>query len=315
MGAGHSGFLEILGLIAWVVLVSLVALSSRIILNDWPLLLCLGIALVVASGMWARKQPWITEYKRPLDRQLAIVFSAIFASVVVYVIAFMSGLQLEKLSVARHEAAREAFMEDPQGFPFIKQFAREHYGVHVVLANATSDWNANTVALPHSITAGMRTAPGYCELHINVVNVRDRFAGPDPQSRIKGVLAHELAHCLDSSRDLPTFASDGVGTRSLAPSNAAQVTTLEEYLESEAHLPTKRWREALADIFAVGFWRLTDLHATQLVADLRDRRTAGDAAHATTCWIDQAAAAPMPSSMQTLLSWADAIRAAAPCTP
>ena len=97
MGAGHSGFLEILGLIAWVVLVSLVALSSRIILNDWPLLLCLGIALVVASGMWARKQPWITEYKRPLDRQLAIVFSAIFASVVVYVIAFMSGLQLEKL--------------------------------------------------------------------------------------------------------------------------------------------------------------------------------------------------------------------------
>ena len=308
-------FLGMLRPIAWVVLVSLVALSSRTIRNDWPLLPCLWIALMVASGMWALKQPWIMQAKRPLERQLGIVFSVILAPIVVFATALVSGELLEKLSVARYEAARAAFMEDPQGFPFIKQFAREHYGVHVVLANATSDWNANTVALPHSITAGMRTAPGYCELHINVVNVRDRFAGSDPQSRIKGVLAHELAHCLDSSRDLPTFASDGVGTRSLAPSDAAQVTTLEEYLESEARLPTKRWREALADIFAVGFWRLTDLHAAQLVADLRDRRTAGDAAHATTCWIDQAVVAPMPTSMQTLLSWADAIRAAAPCKP
>lgn len=310
-----AGFLEFLRPIAWVVLVSLVALSSRIILNDWPLLLCLGIALVVASGMWARKQPWIPQYKRPLDRQLVVVSSAILASVVVYATAFMSGWLLEKLSVARHEAAREAFMEDPQGFPFLKQFAREHYGMHIVLADATRGWNENTVALPHSVIAEMRTAPGYCELHINVVNVRDRFAGPDPQSRIKGVLVHELAHCLDLSRDLPTFGSDGVGTRSLAPSDAAKVTTLEEYLASEARLPTKRWREALADIFAVGFWRMTELHAAQLVADLRDKRTSGDAAHTTTCWIDQAVAAPMPTSMQTLLSWADAIRAAAPCMP
>lgn len=308
-------FLEMLSPIAWVVLISLVALSSRTILNDWPLLFFLWLALMVASFMWALKQPWITQDKQPLKRQLGIVFSIIFAPIVVYVITFISGDQLEKLSVARYEAAREAFMEDPQGFEFIKQFAREHYGVHVVLADATSGWNKNTVALPHTVIARMRVAPGYCELRFNLVNVRERFAGPDPQSRIKGILVHELAHCLDLSRDLPTFASDGVGTRSLAPSDAAQVTTLEEYLESEARLPTKRWREALADIFAVGFWRLTDLHAAQLVADLRNRRTAGDAAHATTCWIDQAAAAPMPPSMQTLLSWADAIRAAAPCTP
>ena len=311
-----AAFLKMLRPIPWVVLVSLVALSSRIILNDWPLFLCLGIALVVASGMWARKQPCITQYKRPLDRHLVIVSLALLASVAVYATAFMSGWLLEKLSVARYEAARSAFMEDPQGFPFIKQFAREHYGVHIVLADATSGWNQNTVALPHSVIARMRVEPGYCELRFNLVNVRDRFAGPNPQSQIKGVLVHELAHCLDLSRDAPAFAGGGgIGTRSLAPSDAAKVTTLEEYLASAARLPTQRWREALADIFAVGFWRLSDLHAAQLVADLRDRRTAGDAAHATTCWIDQAAAAPMPPSMQTLLSWADAIRAAAPCTP
>lgn len=308
-------FLEMLRPIAWVVLVSLVALSSRTIRNDWPLLPCLWIALMVASGMWALKQPWIMQAKRPLERQLGIVFSVILAPIVVYATALVSGELLEKLSVARYEAAREAFMEDPQGFPFIKQFAREHYGVHIVLANATSGWNQNTVALPHSVIARMRVEPGYCELRFNLVNVRDRFAGPNPQSQIKGVLVHELAHCLDLSRDAPAFAGGGIGTRSLAPSDAAKVTTLEEYLASAARLPTQRWREALADIFAVGFWRMTELHAAQLVADLRDKRTSGDAAHTTTCWIDQAVAAPMPTSMQTLLSWADAIRAAAPCTP
>ena len=309
-------FLGMLRPIAWVVLVSLVALSSRTIRNDWPLLPCLWIALMVASGMWALKQPWIMQAKRPLERQLGIVFSVILAPIVVFATALVSGELLEKLSVARYEAARAAFMEDPQGFPFIKQFAREHYGVHIVLADATSGWNQNTVALPHSVIARMRVEPGYCELRFNLVNVRDRFAGPNPQSQIKGVLVHELAHCLDLSRDAPAFAGGGgIGTRSLAPSDAAKVTTLEEYLASAARLPTQRWREALADIFAVGFWRLSDLHAAQLVADLRDRRTAGDAAHATTCWIDQAVVAPMPTSMQTLLSWADAIRAAAPCKP
>ncbi|WP_177194556.1 hypothetical protein [Nitrosospira briensis] len=38
---------------------------------------------------------------------------------------------------------------------------------------------------------------------------------------------------------------------------------LEDYLEAERHCTTGLWREAVADMFAVGYWKLTAPHAAE----------------------------------------------------
>jgi hypothetical protein len=77
------------------------------------------------------------------------------------------------------------------------------------------------------------------------------------------------------------------------------------------------WGEAVADTFAVGYWRITaPAAAAGLIDSLRRRRAADastDSTHATMCWIDHAALAPAPASTATLFEWADQLRASAPC--
>lgn len=62
------------------------------------------------------------------------------------------------------------------------------------------------------------------------------------------------------------------------------------------------------------FWRMTEPSADQLITDLLEKRSSGDAAHYTSCWIEQAMQAPLPRSMPALLPWADTIRASSTCT-
>lgn len=316
--AGHplniAAALDVLKPIAWIALVSLVALASRAIGNDGLLLGGLWLALAIAAGSWALKQPWIVNTGRPIERRIGIALSVALIPVLTYTVALVSGIVLERLSSERYATARAAFIADPAGFPFIKRFAFEHYGAHVVLSSATSGWNTNTITLPHSIPALMYVGPGYCDLVLNPTNVLKGFTGRDARPWIKGVMVHELAHCLDVSRDMPSFTGRSIGTRSLAPGEAIKTSTLEKHLEAGSRLPTQIWREALADSFAVGFWRMTEPAADQLVADLQTKRAGGDAAHSTNCWIEQAAKAPLPGSMPELLPWADAIREAAICT-
>jgi hypothetical protein len=230
------------------------------------------------------------------------------------VYALLSGIALERVSSERYAAARSAFVADADGFPFLKKFALEHYGVHVVLSSAVSGWNTNTVALPHSIPALMYVGPGYCDLVLNPANVLKGFTGSDPTPWIKGVMVHELAHCLDVSRDMPSFTGRDIGTRSIAPGAAVSAVTLEQHLEAASRLPSQVWREALADSFTVGFWRMTEPSADQLITDLLEKRSSGDAAHYTSCWIEQAMQTPLPRSMPALLPWADTIRASSTCT-
>ncbi|EOV4287830.1 hypothetical protein ACONYW_001972 [Escherichia coli] len=293
---------------------SIVALASRAIGNDGLLLGSLWVALVIAAGLWASKQPWIVETERPLERRIGIVLSIALIPVLTYAIALMSGIVLERVSSERYIAARASFVADPEGFPFIKRFASEHYGTHVVLSAAVSGWNTNTIALPHSIPALMYVGPGYCNLVLNPANVLKGFTGQDARSWVRGVMVHELAHCLDVSRDMPSFTGRNIGTRSLAPSETVKTVTLERHLEAASRLPTQIWREALADSFTVGFWRMTEPKAAELIADLQEKRASGDAAHSTNCWIEQAAQASLPSSMPDLLPWADTIRESPACT-
>lgn len=255
--------------------------------------------------------------KRLTDSEVKVTFRVVVIDVTgrpgVYDVG-LSGIALERVSSERYAAARSAFVADADGFPFLKKFALEHYGVHVVLSSAVSGWNTNTVALPHSIPALMYVGPGYCDLVLNPANVLKGFTGSDPTPWIKGVMVHELAHCLDVSRDMPSFTGRDIGTRSIAPGAAVSAVTLEQHLEAASRLPSQVWREALADSFTVGFWRMTEPSADQLITDLLEKRSSGDAAHYTSCWIEQAMQTPLPRSMPALLPWADTIRASSTCT-
>lgn len=297
-----------------VALVSLVALASRAIDNDALLLGGLWLGLAIAYGLWASKQPWVVNVKRPFKRRGMIVFTAVLFPFLPYVITQMSGEVLERVLSERYAAARASFVSDPEGFPFIKNFALEHYGMHVVLSSAPTGRDTHNIALPHSIPGLMTLGPGYCNLILNPANVLNGFTGNDSRPWVKGIMVHEFAHCLDVSRDMPSFTSRNIGTSSLAPSEAVKTATLEQYLEAASRLPTRRWREILADVFEVGFWRMTDPNAVHLIADLQVKRASGDAAHSTNCWTEIAAQASLPSSMPALLPWADAIRESSDCS-
>ncbi|AFJ03850.1 hypothetical protein Q7C_2730 (plasmid) [Methylophaga frappieri] len=308
-----SGIFDLLRPISWIALISLLALSSRAISYDWLLLAALWLALAVSAGVWAIQQPWIKEAKRPFERHTSIALSILLIPILAYIVALASGVILERISAARYDKARIEFMTDPDGFPFIKNFALEHYGAHVVLTSPVSGWTTSSFPLPHASAAFMAIGPGFCELTLNQENVLRGFSGDDPGLWVKGVMIHELAHCLDISRDMPSFTNNKIGIKSIAPTAAGNVVDLESHIEAANGLATKRWREALADVFAVGYWRMVEPSANKLVADLKEKRRNGATAHTTSCWIQYAANAPLPDNLSSLLSWADEIRTTAHC--
>jgi hypothetical protein len=129
-------------------------------------------------------------------------------------------------------------------------------------------------------------------------------------------MMHELAHCLDQRRDLPAFESGSVQVHSIAPVDAAKVEDIETFFVAIKKRSTGLWREALGDIFVVGFWRLTaPAEAEKLARHLQQFRSArtDDPTHATTCWIEYAILSNPPISARELLAWADDRRSTAPC--
>jgi len=74
------------------------------------------------------------------------------------------------------------------------------------------------------------------------------------------------------------------------------------------------WREALADTFAVGYWRIRyPKEASSLEKILIKKRKDGDKTHRTDCWIKQAAKENSPVSGKELFTWALKIRNTEKC--
>ena len=106
----------------------------------------------------------------------------------------------------------------------------------------------------------------------------------------QGIMMHEFAHCLDLARDFPPFGEHTYKVASIAPIDARAIDNIETYLSAAEKKTTGLWREAFADIFAIGFWRLIEpSKALEMAKDLRTHRTnnaSDDPIHATACWID-----------------------------
>ncbi|WP_338879949.1 hypothetical protein [Ralstonia pseudosolanacearum] len=328
------GTVDVFAPLFWISIISATVVSglklTRHLKYPWDLILMhsSGLLLLIFVGalVWARGRRFLNREQNPAlgwtGRAAGILFSSAYLFLSVCFIAWLVGNGVKESSVEAFRADRGRFLADPQGFPMLQEFAKSYYGVDVVLGDVDESWASTSANLPGSSIASMMLVSGYCRMSMYRGHLAENFPpAPDVDmvSWAHGVMMHEFAHCLDEYRDLPGEAGKPAGTLSLAPTDAKGVSTIATYLKAtEAH-STVLWREALADVFAVGYWRLAMVpgEAAKMIASLRAIRVshAGeDAVHGTACWIDRAAKAPMPASYQELLRWADALRSSATCS-
>lgn len=109
-----------------------------------------------------------------------------------------------------------------------------------------------------------------------------------------------------------------MSTLSIAPDQANKVTDLQSYLLNERSEQTQLWREAVSDIFAIGYWKIKADHNNynSLVNSLynyRAERSSDDPEHGTMCFIKAAMNSKIPLSEEKLFEWSDEIRRTAKC--
>ncbi|MCE3605726.1 hypothetical protein LXA47_19260, partial [Massilia sp. P8910] len=191
----------------------------------------------------------------------------------------------------------------------------------VVLTAPEDAYSRTFVDTVGSSPALMNTGNALCELSFSRESVGNNFAGGghlDANMWARGVMVHELAHCLDVRRDFTGPSGAWSNVLAISPHDRNTINNGTSYYQIAAHkLSTQLWREAVADIMAVGFWRLhlRPVIAQNYSASLRKKRTArtDDAAHSTTCWIDVASSTVAPTSDEDLFNWADRVRTSASC--
>jgi hypothetical protein len=280
-----------------------------------------GCALLWMPTLWRvwPRGAWGKRGWAMFSAQLIVGFA--FGGVIA-VVSAAKAQDLEKPLMSAWNRARADFERSSQGFPVIEALGKE-YGVDVELADEEGRYQTTTHVGPNASPGQMEIYPGYCELGIWPVGVaRDfpsGFGGASiPADRmLLGVAVHEFGHCLDMSRDQPTFADSHVGVASIAPSARAQVHDLKTYLRATKALPTKLWREVYADLFAIGFAKLKWRDAAAFDGALVDARVmheSEDPVHATACWDRWALKQTPPDNVLGLRAWADTMRSSAPCT-
>lgn len=257
-----------------------------------------------------------------IGRNVCVCAYAAYVVVAALSASYMTSFLMQGLSQGRFNEARNRLNNDPQGFPMLRRFARENYGLEVVLGDRLSGWAQTEMMIPGASVATMSLQSGYCEMNMNRQRVMREFGpvqGNDPTLWIQGVMMHEFAHCLDAYRDMPGFNGRPPSTFALSPADARNVKDAMTYIAATRTGSTMLWREALGDIFAVGYWRLAapSGQANLLTTRLREKRAedaSADKIHATMCWIDKAVRAPLPATNKDLLRWADQIRSTSGCS-
>lgn len=134
------------------------------------------------------------------------------------------------------------------------------------------------------------------------------------------VLMHELAHCLDNKQDINPNTGEIIHQYAIAPQERKTSLDFTEYQKAEDSKASTVWKEAFADIFATGFWRLNNPTDYQkLYENILEKRTiddsifsTGDTDHDTTCWITYSNTQPAPEKMSDLVNWENTIRSTAP---
>lgn len=321
---GTPGAREMFLPMVWIAVVAAAAVACRALSREPLMLASMTLLTAVAGALWAGSRPWLDRPSSIVhsrwERPVVVIVCAFLAPLATLFISYLVGEVLQAVSIHQFNKDRAAFEADAKGFQFLHELARKEYGVEVVLGSAEQSWASTTVNLPNSSVASMGLGPGYCQLNFhrgNILRGFDPVGRVDPVIWVQGVMIHEFAHCLDMARDTPPFGEQEVGVRSIAPVDAGASTSVDAWLAAARKPSTQLWREAIADVAAVGFWRFTAPgDAAGLVESLRRKRAAAaehDAEHATGCWIDSAERAKAPTSTAELFEWADQVRREAKC--
>jgi len=311
--------------VLWSLLVTLATLAWQSMLTTRALVVAGDIAIAATAVTWAWRAGWLTDPGRPrppLWNQALRAAGVALMGLAIGVIA--PGLCADLAKQGTYQAFmrhQQAYAAAPDGFPWLRDFARREYGLDVVLAAPGDAWIRTTLQMVGASPAYMSTGNGMCELSMSRESLLNGFAKAPASSLemwIKGVEIHELWHCADIARDYTGPGGAWSGRASIAPADRAEVLDGPRHYQTGGRLATQLWREALADMGAIGYWRLHADPATAmaLVKTLRDKRvqaSAYDKAHATACWIDLAMAAAPPDADRALFGWTDALRASAQC--
>ena len=299
-------------------------LSFLCIISLIPLVVMYSQALLFShelyqyfAGLTAILCLWLTYFAKELNKSWPLMakkfgFSASLGLLLV-AFSFSFGSIVEARDRALFQERVAIFESDVKGFRFISEFSKEHYGVELVL-NKASDLGGyegfylSTVRRP-SMNVGM-----YCSLNMfdGQYIGSHTFNSEYANAWFEGIMVHELAHCLDVRRD----NQRSISTLSLAPSEAATVKTGQDYHEASMTLPTLNWREVVADLMTLGYFKVAyPDQFKNFKSALISHRSGGEEnqAHNTLCWIQDVDESSIPTQFDELFQWADETRAASTC--
>lgn len=271
---------------------------------------------------------WVTAFfswKNIQDVQKTTqIFYTVMLSVASPVVMFVATnifLELNmQYQTRKYTAENDTEQKNEQGFLRIKKFAANQYGIPLRLGGYEESWALTTLRIPQASVASLRTETGYCTINLSDPNmynmyVNTKYSGPYKDWKLL-ILAHEFAHCVDRTSDLsPTMGSNVISLNSIAPAARTDVKDVYTFIDAEDKEPTQLWREAFADLFAVGYMYVEDPQIGHKLEDslINYRKNRNDVIHSTSCWLDYARDKSKPKASEGILLWANDIRTKAPC--
>lgn len=208
-------------------------------------------------------------------------------------------------------------------FSQLQKFAKVNYNTPLELGDFNESWALTSLDIPQASPASLRSGTGYCTINMSKISMQTMYKETKTDLSYKDwemlILAHELSHCLDRATDVPGELGQPLkALNSIAPSVRSYVnmTDISTFLIAEKSAKTQLWREAYADLFAVGFM---SLNAKYDAAALREalikyrNSRKGDTTHYTSCWLQYSKSQPFPQKGTDVYAWANTIRLKAPC--
>lgn len=301
-------------------ILSVLLLGTLIPLVTKNYLICLAIALFSGlllswpsrAALTSQKATWVA---------LSTTLFAVAAGAGLLIVGSIFWIVASSVSLWHQEQLSSQALQEQSLLKLAQTIAKNDYGLDLVRQDQRTSWLYTIFLLRGSTPAAMDYGPGFCELTVEkdnllwmyfVKGIEDR----DNDAWEKGMVIHELGHCVDVSRDLPPKNTQGWKTHSLAPmAERNRKSDVQGFIDASNDESSKKWREAFADVFAIGYWKLTTNadQESRLVKALLEKRRADKGSHHTTCWIKVAQGESPPSDRKNLRQWADSIRAKSQC--
>lgn len=217
------------------------------------------------------------------------------------------------------EKDREIALSNPELFPFMKKYLKENYDLNLVLADKKQTWLNTYLGIENLMgsPASINPTGDYCELYYSPRSL-DHWGSIDSDSLNevfhRVVLAHEAAHCIGIATDYKNMSKSNPESfpinSSIFPDERAKVTGIDSFIEAHEFKNTKRWREVVSDLFAIGFAKMHHPdQANDIIKEVvRIRSNAKhDFIHNSVCWVNYARDKAPPSLDSELYAWAVAM--------